>query len=246
MNDHRYIFDPQPGINNFHDILAALVAVYPPLYSLDIIPERLRYMFREEATATVRESLTVQPTAPEDVGSCPICSMPMTDTDGGCVRHDPEEISAWNRSDAPPAGSLPWRDHVKRCVIDDDTKDSAPADDEATIDALIAGMKHYPGTMRGFAIGAMEAIRRGEVPGLTTTTKVEQIIRERDYYAELNNRWMVDMKTLQEETRRERDAAIDRDESVCQDYQRRIGDLVLRAESAEKEVRRLSVNAGEF
>lgn len=53
MTTSRYIFDPQPGTNNFHDILAALVAVFPPLYSLDIIPERLRYMFREETGVTL-------------------------------------------------------------------------------------------------------------------------------------------------------------------------------------------------
>jgi hypothetical protein len=53
MNDKLYIFDPPSGVNNFHDILAVLVAVYPPLYSLDIIPERVRYLFREcPATAT--------------------------------------------------------------------------------------------------------------------------------------------------------------------------------------------------
>ena len=49
-----------------------------------------------------------------------------------------------------------------------------------------------------------------------------------------------------EDARRERDAAIARHESVCRDYQRRIGDLVLRAERAEEEARRLSAMAGEF
>ena len=44
----RYIFDPQPNTSTDKDILDAVVAVYPPLYSLDVIPERLRYMFREE------------------------------------------------------------------------------------------------------------------------------------------------------------------------------------------------------
>ena len=26
---------------------------------------------------------------------CPICSMPMDDTDGGCLRHEPDEIQAY-------------------------------------------------------------------------------------------------------------------------------------------------------
>jgi hypothetical protein len=31
---------------------------------------------------------------------CPICTMPMDDEDGGCVRHDPDEIAAWTREKA--------------------------------------------------------------------------------------------------------------------------------------------------
>jgi hypothetical protein len=31
---------------------------------------------------------------------CPICTMPMDDEDGGCVRHSPDEIAAWMRNKA--------------------------------------------------------------------------------------------------------------------------------------------------
>lgn len=65
---------------------------------------------------------------------------------------------------------IPEEVHYMFKEIDD--VPAAPADDEATIAGLLAGMNRYAGSMRGFAIGAMEVIRRGEVHGLTTTDKV--------------------------------------------------------------------------
>lgn len=108
----------------------------------------------------VKESLTVQPAAPDDAKPCPICSMPMDDTDGGCVRHDPEEIAAW-------------------------VKPAAPTDDEATIRALDNAYREF--NIVDFAVvrqrshlkaieSQVSKIRRGEVPGLTTTDLRDKIV----------------------------------------------------------------------
>ena len=75
--------------------------------------------------------------------------------------------------DAGPATFAPgW--HGPHCNVDipggqyhdceDTVHDTPPADDAAVVQALVDGMKANTGTMHGMAIGALAAIRRGEVP----------------------------------------------------------------------------------
>ena len=140
MTDTRYIFDPQPGTNNFHDILAALVAVYPPLYSLDVIPERLRYMFREEGlskaevpAAHFKLALSADAVKADDLGfidafktTTPWTSFPSLDvaTTGDSftisgLRIAPEKVTA--QSSSPTYDSL--LNQIARAVetwLDDD------------------------------------------------------------------------------------------------------------------------------
>jgi hypothetical protein len=256
MTNTRYVLTPDPGTILDDYIQAAIAAITAisgrPLESLDAIPEHLRHLFREQTVMTVQAAGAVK--TGQAVYACPICSMPMTDTDGGCVRHDPEEIAAWDRPDTPPAGSLPWRDHIKHCVIDDDAKPAAPAYDQETVPAdLAAAIKAYHDgpmsddharTLMGYvrqygaerdalksdlsaqsnlanAAGKTIDQLKSEIEELKNfcekgvasndrlllvidqrdafKAEVEQRIRERDHYAEQNNLWMADVKTLKAE-----------------------------------------------
>lgn len=83
---------------------------FEPFGYTEITADHMRRIYeigKAEAERVVRESLTTGGAsdatirdgrivgADELATTCPICSMPLDDADGGCVRHSPEDIEAY-------------------------------------------------------------------------------------------------------------------------------------------------------
>jgi hypothetical protein len=117
----------------------------------------------EDIREAWRSGLAQQPAQPvaahayerdsEDTGDCAECGRGVADS----VYVDAfpevtEGIEAIMRGDPEPA-----------------TAADGGAGEEATVQALVDGMKKNTGTMHGMAIGALAAIRAGKVPGVATT-----------------------------------------------------------------------------
>jgi hypothetical protein len=205
MTSTRYALTSEPYGKLTDYVQAAIAAITAiagrPLESLDAIPENLRHLFREETVMTVQAAGAVK--TGQAVYACPICSLPMTDTDGGCVRHDPWEIAAWNSPAAPAEDKYPdsLLDELLSYISDRGWRDTSVSARVCTINLandLLAGK--LPGLPSPDDFAKVKA-ERDTFRELRDALKaeVQQRIRERDHYSEQSDRWIAEVKQLKAE-----------------------------------------------
>lgn len=126
MTSTRYVLTPDPGTILDDYVQAAIAAITAisgrPLDSLDAIPERLRYLFREEVVLQCGTGGS-GPTSPGAGGCAKVVTGPIKD------------LKVSLTGDVVKADDLGWIDTFKTAATEDED-DSVPAD-------LLAAIKGY-------------------------------------------------------------------------------------------------------